>query len=195
MTNTWRTFRRFADLTPQPWANGRGTTVELVSAEESVQLTDATVGTGRWRLSLASLQEEGPFSPLPGMDRIHTPLDAIELTVDGIPHRIPALTPFAFDGGAATSLTGLPCPTRAVNLMVEQGDSAVGRLTVQVVDAGAPVTGGGTDGADGADRAGRILAAVALDGTFDLVVPHTGGGEEFRDLDGGTSLVVVTWEA
>lgn len=51
-TTTWRTLRRTADLTPQPWANGRGTTVELLRPDD-----------GSWRLSVADLDHGGPFSP------------------------------------------------------------------------------------------------------------------------------------
>ena len=46
-----------------PSLNGRGTTTEL--ARE-----DAPDGTMLWRLSAADVIEDGPFSTLPGIDRI-----------------------------------------------------------------------------------------------------------------------------
>ncbi|WP_297006240.1 HutD family protein [uncultured Corynebacterium sp.] len=179
-TTIWRTLRRTADLTGVPWANGRGTTVELISPDESAAYYSTFFPVdGRWRLSVASLNQRGPFSPLPGMDRIHTPLEGIGLTVDGSPHRIPALTPFAFDGGAETVLTDLPTPTRAVNLMVDRDSPAAGRLGVSVVTAG--------------DAVPDALAAVALDGSCDLLVPHREGMGEIRDIRPGTPLAVVSW--
>ncbi len=179
-TTTWRTLRRTADLTAQPWVNGRGTTIELISPDESAAYYSRFFPVdGRWRLSVASLKEEGPFSPLPGMDRIHTPLADIELTVDGTPHRIPAHTPFAFDGGADAVLTNLPRPTRAVNLMVDHDSPAAGRLQVTVVDALIPVD--------------NALAAVLLDETADLLVPHRAGMGEIRDISPGTPLAVISW--
>lgn len=179
-TTTWRTLRRTAELPERPWANGRGVTVELISADESALFyrTDFPVD-GRWRLSLASLTVPGPFSPLPGLDRIHTPLGDITLTVDGEEHRIPARTPFAFDGGAEVSLTDLPHRTLAVNLMVDRDSPAAGRLAVTVVDATDPVD--------------NALAAVLLDGTSDVLVPWRDGMGEIRRLDGGRRLLAVTW--
>lgn len=181
-TTTWRTLRRMTDLTEIPWANGRGTTVELISPDESAAYYSRYFPVdGRWRLSVASLSETGPFSSMPGTDRIHTPLENVVLTVDGAPHRIPALTPFAFDGGAETVLTGLPTPTRAVNLLVDRDSPAAGRLGVRVVTAGTAVT--------------NALAAVALDGSCDLLVPHREGMGEIRDIRPGTPLAVVSWTA
>lgn len=179
-TTTWRTLRRTAELPERPWANGRGVTVELVSADESALFyrPDFPVD-GRWRLSLASLTVTGPFSPLPGIDRVHTPLADTVLTVDGEAHRIPALTPFAFDGGADVVLTELSRRTLAVNLMVYRDSPAAGHLRVQVVDATEPVD--------------NALVAVLLDGTSDVLVPWRDGMGEIRRLDGGRRLLAVTW--
>ena len=181
-TTRWRTLRRTSDLTEQPWANGCGTTVELISPDESAAYYSRFFPVdGRWRLSVASLTEEGPFSPLTGMDWIHTPLADIGLIVDGTPHRILAHTSFAFDGGAHAVLTDLPTPTRAVNLMVDRDSPAAGRLTVTVVDAMVPVD--------------NALAAVLLDGTADLLVTHRSGMGEIRDIAPGTPPAVVSWRA
>ena len=43
------------DVAPQPWANGGGTTRELLVAED-----------GAWRVSLAEIEQDGPFSSFPG---------------------------------------------------------------------------------------------------------------------------------
>lgn len=179
-TTAWRTLRRTAELPEQPWANGRGATVELISPDESAAYYSTYFPVdGRWRLTVATLDEEGPFSPLPGMDRFHTPLAGVELTVDGVAHRIPERTTFAFDGGADTALTDLPYRTRAVNLTVDRGSPAAGRLDPRVVDADTPVV--------------NALAAVALDGSLDLVVSYRDGMGETRDFGPRVGLAVVAW--
>ncbi len=49
-----------------PWKNGGGTTAEI-----AVVPADADFASGRfdWRLSLASIERDGPFSAFPGVDR------------------------------------------------------------------------------------------------------------------------------
>jgi environmental stress-induced protein Ves len=61
-----------------PWANGRGVSHEV--ARES----DAA-GEWRWRLAIAPITEDGPFSPLPGVHRELTLIegDGLVLTIDG----------------------------------------------------------------------------------------------------------------
>ncbi|MEQ6899643.1 HutD family protein [Nocardioides sp. YIM 152588] len=93
-------------LPPRPWHNGAGTTRQVWTAPG-------------WRLSIADLTTPGPFSDLPGVDRVHVPLGgAYTLAVDGRPVAARALEPIAFPGEAAVSLDDLPAPTRALNLMV-----------------------------------------------------------------------------
>ena len=50
-----------ADYKSMPWANGKGTTVEMLKVEDSGQLL--------WRLSRASVVENGDFSMFPGIVR------------------------------------------------------------------------------------------------------------------------------
>ena len=61
-----------------PWANGRGVSYEV--ARES----DAA-GEWRWRLAIAPITEDGPFSPLPGVHRELTLIEGngLVLTIDG----------------------------------------------------------------------------------------------------------------
>lgn len=111
--------KRFADLTAQPWANGRGETTEIVSFEES-ERADGT----RWRLSVAELTRPGPFSPLPGVRRTIIPVGgAIVLSIDGEPRELGEGRPFAFDGGAGVELVALTGRCHAVNLMVDEASA------------------------------------------------------------------------
>lgn len=114
-----RTAKHFAHLTAAPWANGKGSTTELVGFDESALHTP---GAPRWRLSVASLTEPGAFSRLPSVWRTFFLVEGeATLDVDGIPHRIGAGQQLQFDGGAAVELLELSKPTHAINLMVMSG--------------------------------------------------------------------------
>ena len=49
-----------------PWKNGGGTTAEIAVAPADA---DFSAGKFDWRLSLASIESDGPFSAFPGIDR------------------------------------------------------------------------------------------------------------------------------
>jgi environmental stress-induced protein Ves len=88
-----------AKLPVSLWKNGGGITREIVCQPPG---TDAF----NWRVSIAHISKDGPFSPFPGIDRIITLLEGGGVwlrTPDGsIDHRLEApLQPFAFPGEAA----------------------------------------------------------------------------------------------
>ena len=58
-----------ADARVLPWKNGRGTTTEL-----ALWPPDSNFEGGEfdWRLSIAPVDEPGPFSSFPGVERILT---------------------------------------------------------------------------------------------------------------------------
>jgi environmental stress-induced protein Ves len=79
-----------------PWKNGGGITREIAAFPEA--------GDFFWRLSLATVAGDGPFSAFPGVDRTLTVLEGegIELAVEGMePARLRPGAPFAFPGDAA----------------------------------------------------------------------------------------------
>ena len=81
-----------ADYTRQPWKNGKGETVELARADRD--------GALLWRLSMATVAEDGPFSIFPGIERNLTVLDGpgFRLVGDGIDLPCLPLSPVAFPG-------------------------------------------------------------------------------------------------
>ena len=110
----------FDDIAPRPWANGAGETTELVSLDESARLTP---DRRRWRLSIARLDRPGPFSSLPGLDRIFCPTAEVVLSIDGTLHRAGPGRPLRFSGDADVALTELRESCFAINLMTErEGD-------------------------------------------------------------------------
>lgn len=59
-------FHRYdtAKLEPAPWKNGGGSTIELARAPQAPGLDDFD-----WRISIATIAADGPFSTFPGIDR------------------------------------------------------------------------------------------------------------------------------
>jgi environmental stress-induced protein Ves len=54
----------FASLAPVPWKNGGGSTTEIMIEPPGAQFHDFD-----WRISLATISQDGPFSQFPGVDR------------------------------------------------------------------------------------------------------------------------------
>jgi environmental stress-induced protein Ves len=85
---------RRAKFKTVPWKNGGGITHEVAKAEEDGRLL--------WRLSLAEVASDGPFSLFPGLARILTVIDGdgmdLRDATGHIVHLVPPLTPVHFSG-------------------------------------------------------------------------------------------------
>ncbi|WP_211215440.1 HutD/Ves family protein [Pseudorhodobacter ferrugineus] len=93
-----------ADYTEMPWANGRGSTIEI--------LRKATAdGAFLWRFSMAKVSENGPFSQFPNIDRNLTVIDGPGFDLAGTTtFRADPLHPVAFPGDlplSAANVTGV----------------------------------------------------------------------------------------
>lgn len=99
------------DFTPMPWANGKGVTVELARSDAA--------GAMRWRLSRASVVEEGPFSIFPGVERVLTVLTGpgFDLEGPGIALQARPMVPLAFPGNLALRATRVTDPCDDFNVM------------------------------------------------------------------------------
>jgi environmental stress-induced protein Ves len=93
-----------------PWRNGGGFTWEV--AVQGAADFD-------WRMSIAEVNQDGPFSPFPGYNRIITVLSGagMALTVDGVEHRVEPRRPFRFDGASQTECRLLDGPVRDFNVI------------------------------------------------------------------------------
>lgn len=111
-----------AALPAQPWKNGAGLTREIASRP-------APGGGFDWRLSLASVDRDGPFSAYPGIDRVIVLVrgDGLALRPDGsaegaIHHRLDTIgAPFAFAGECAWQARLLGGATEDFNVMTRRG--------------------------------------------------------------------------
>lgn len=101
---------RSEEVAPQPWANGGGTTRELLVADD-----------GSWRISLADIDGDGPFSSFPGRRRLLTVVDGpvLALEVDGASQVVEPHRPFAFSGDAAVASSVPEGPVRVLNVIAD----------------------------------------------------------------------------
>jgi len=110
---------RAAEYRRMPWKNGKGETVEI-----AVFPPGASVESFDWRISTATVAEEGPFSHFADIDRTLSILtgDGMRLSVES---REPVLLlqssqPYAFPGDAATTAALTGGPITDLNVMTRR---------------------------------------------------------------------------
>ncbi|MEO7374258.1 MAG: HutD family protein [Terrimesophilobacter sp.] len=121
---------RFAEYRVTPWKNGNGVTREIASAAASVG-TDAPPD---WRISMATVTEDVPFSSFPGVLRTLGVADGagIELTVAGQSRLIGVGDePAVFAGDVPASARPLNGPVFDLNLMVNPARTMGGMAGIQ----------------------------------------------------------------
>lgn len=125
-------------LTPRdyrriPWTNGRGWTTEMVRVDSPDGLL--------WRMSMASVVEDGPFSIFCGIERNLTVISGPGFDLVGDMNlRADPLVPVAFPGDVALAVRGLVAPCEDVNVMTAR---CLRRAEVSVAAPGAQVAPGG----------------------------------------------------
>lgn len=131
---------RAADYRRMPWKNGKGETVEV-----AVFPSDRSIDNFDWRISMATVAENGPFSVFEGVDRTLSVLsgDGIALSIEGqdtVDLRIGS-APHAFPADAAASARLLGTVITDLNVMTRRG-----RFRHKVGTITAPSTLGPVDG-------------------------------------------------
>ncbi|MDP3320318.1 MAG: HutD family protein, partial [Bosea sp. (in: a-proteobacteria)] len=111
---------RAADCRTMPWKNGGGTTTEIVVSPEGASLSDFD-----WRVSMAQVDADGPFSVFIAIDRTLCVLkgkgirlafgDGEAVTLDA------ASAPFAFAADRAVEGVLLDGPIVDLNVMSRRG--------------------------------------------------------------------------
>ncbi|MBX5042053.1 HutD family protein [Rhizobium lentis] len=114
---------RAGDYKHMPWKNGKGETVEI-----AVFPPDASIEDFDWRISRATVAEDGPFSIFPGIDRTLAVLDGngMVLEIDG---REPALlttesAPLAFPADIPVTARLADGAITDLNVMTRRGRRA-----------------------------------------------------------------------
>lgn len=110
---------RAADRQAAPWKNGGGVTREIMAWPPGAGFDDFD-----WRLSMAEVRADGPFSSFPGVDRILAVLQGrLRLTIES--RRAlsisPETDPAAFPGDAAAYAVVEAGPVLDLNVMSRRG--------------------------------------------------------------------------
>jgi environmental stress-induced protein Ves len=123
-----------ADYVRQPWANGRGTTIEMLREDGPAGL--------QLRLSIASVVEDGPFSIFPGIERNLTVISGPGFRLEGdVARDCLPLLPVAFPGDVAVRAAGTGgVPSQDFNVMTAR---ALPLPEVTVLRGGGMLTTGG----------------------------------------------------
>lgn len=157
---------RAADRIATPWKNGGGVTREVAAFPPGADL-DAF----EWRISLAEIAADGPFSTFPGVDRVLTVIQGagLMMTVDDRMLALDAASPpLAFAGEAPVTARLTDGPISDLNVMVRRGAwrARTRRLTVA--------------GASDVAAKGRVSLVLALD---PLRILRPGGEIDLSPLD------------
>lgn len=113
-----------ADYITMPWANGKGVTVEMLRVEQD--------GALLWRLSRASVVEDGDFSLFPEIERSLTVITGpgFDLIGQGLHLQAKPMVPVAFPGDVAIRATDVAAPSDDFNVMSAR---CLPRPSVQVI--------------------------------------------------------------
>jgi len=103
-----------------PWKNGGGVTTEIAVFPEGAGLDDF-----EWRLSMATVATDGPFSLFAGIDRTLAVLEGegVVLSVEGMADATltTASPPFAFAADRSASARLVSGPISDLNIMTRRG--------------------------------------------------------------------------
>ncbi len=120
---------RQTDYRIMPWKNGGGTTTEIFASPEGVIDFD-------WRVSIATVSADGPFSTFPGFERHIMVLEGNGMTLEvenAGTVDLASLRPYSFSGDSRVDGRLRSGPVKDFNLMVRR-DFGVGTLQVQQTD-------------------------------------------------------------
>ena len=144
--------------TAVPWKNGGGVTREIAAWPEGADMNDFV-----WRVSLAEVATDGPFSAFPDVDRTLTVVEGagMDLTVGGERWLVNTrYEPRDFRGDVPTDCRLLDGPVVNLNVMWRRGAVSTTAVPTAVVPTVAVVRG--------RLRLGAGTLVVALDGTAEV---------------------------
>lgn len=112
---------RAADCRRMPWKNGGGETIEIAIHPAGSGLDDFD-----WRVSMARVEADGPFSAFPGIDRTLAVLEGEGINLEiggGISVLTTASPPLTFPADVATAASLIAGPITDLNVMSRRGRS------------------------------------------------------------------------
>ncbi|MEM5427515.1 HutD family protein [Cupriavidus oxalaticus] len=186
-----------AAIDPTRWKNGGGNTREIAVWPPGAGMDDFV-----WRLSVADIEADGPFSAFPGIDRQIVLLDGAGVMLradDGsFSHRLAQPgAPFAFPGDTGLQAALLDGATRDFNVMTRRGRC---RARVEAFRQGFAVSTGADTvcllAVSGSWLAQDAQPAVALDAGQGVLYPagEPAGWQAFAPGAGDALCLCVTLE-
>lgn len=188
-----------SDYRRMPWKNGGGFTTEIVVAPAA-----ATFDAFAWRVSLADVDESGPFSSFANVDRVLvlTAGNGMRLTDDGITLDVTRpYNPVRFAGERPLHCSLVSGPVRDFNLMVRRGvargDVHVVRRDAQTMPRADAYLVYAARGACECRIAGAPVIGLAAE--HSLVVEASGAGSARKlalhapDFDAVALVAVIEW--
>ncbi|MCG7326822.1 HutD family protein [Achromobacter sp. ACRQX] len=148
-------------LPPEPWKNGGGVTRTL-----------AADPAGRWRVSIADIERDGPYSRFPGYDRVSVVLagEGVMLQGEGVAVPLRLREPAVFGGDALLQSTLVGGPVQVLNLFVLRG-GARASVTCSGSASGCCEVGALPAGADGLEVTRVRVTAGAYEMTRGVEMP------------------------
>jgi uncharacterized protein len=183
-----------AQYASMPWKNGGGETSEIAAHPPG-----STIETFAWRVSIAKVDRDGPFSRFSGIDRTIVLLDGAGMRLRGSTCDATLRTlfePYAFDGDDALACTLVAGTIHDFNVMFRRGRASG---SVSVVRGGATMASASfrlVYAATGA-HACRIPGhpALTLDAHQTVLVAEATGAEDapiaIRPLTGNAIALAV----
>jgi len=165
------------DYRRMPWKNGLGHTLQIATHP-----ADADLASFVWRVSVAEVTQDGPFSAFAGVDRTLVLLTGAGMKLEGYREPMELRMPYEplnFSGDEALNCSLVAGPVRDFNLMVRRG-AASGHVVVRR-EGGEPIPPADTYvcyaalGASECLVAGHPPISLAEDHAL-LVTPESGAG-------------------
>ena len=169
------TLLRVAVQRPQPWKNGGGVTTEL-----ACRPLGASFATFDWRVSIARVETDGPFSLFAGVQRVLAVIEGeglrLEIAGEALPPLSAGSDPLDFAGDVPVNARLLAGPIVDLNLMSRR-DRFASRLVmlsgVQTLAVTAKTTG----------------VFVAIGGAVQIELSFAAGSRSL-ELDAGDACVI-----
>jgi environmental stress-induced protein Ves len=175
MASTKPTILPALDRVAVPWKNGNGTTTQV-----AISPATATIDNFDWRVSIATISGDAPFSRFDGVSRWIMPLDpeGFTMRVEGETTRLADREAFAFPGGSTVHAIKVRPGALDLSLMV-RNTRAKGSLLALVIQDNTAIAAGpnesvvivvleGTPSVD--EKKLEILDAIELPSGTDVVL-------------------------
>ncbi|HEX4442384.1 MAG TPA: HutD family protein [Galbitalea sp.] len=138
MASTKPTILPALDRVVVPWKNGNGTTQQV-----AISPATATIDNFDWRVSVATISGDSPFSQFEGVSRWIMPLDpeGFTMRVEGETTRLADREAFAFNGGSTVRAIKVRPGALDLSLMVRNSIARGSLLALVVQDETAIAAG------------------------------------------------------